>query len=162
MRIREAPFTLLFVLAALAAATAAAQVPDVSGSWTGTSLFGPADHQMSIDLVMHLERSVNQLTGWLALQSDNRKRLEIANGKVDGSAVTFDLVVPDQSQTIMNIQGHVTKDRMEGGFNSIGARGDKVAGEGAGKITGAEITLDWSASRDDKTILRGKLHFTKK
>lgn len=140
----------------------AQSIPNINGTWTGTSSFGNGDRQMSIDLVMQLQKDGDHLTGSISPAGNDKVRLEISNGKFDGNSVTFDLIEPARPDVKMSIKGRIDNGRAEGDFSALGNRGVTVDGKGSGPFTGTEMTLEWSAVRGDKSEMKGKLHFTRK
>ena len=109
-----------------------AQVPaGISGTWKATSSSGNADRQNQIDLVMVLHQNGNEITGPLGPSVD-RQIFTISNGKIEGNAVSFDVVYE---------QGAFSFERCCGSKISIQFRlenGDAEGRFGSGRATSRE------------------------
>jgi len=154
---RLSPGTLLLAFLAGTTPPGVGQVPPgISGVWKVTSSFGMAERQNQIDLVMVLHQNGNAITGSLGPSAD-RQLLTISNGKIEGTAVSFDL---GNGQAKISIQFQLQNGNAEGRFRTSNQEGVTIQGTGTGKVQADRMTFDWSAMRDDQR-LQGKLEFIK-
>jgi flagellar hook-associated protein FlgK len=147
-----------------------AQVPSgISGTWKATSSIGnAAERQNRTDLVMVLHQNGDEITGSLGPSAD-RQIMTISNGKIEGNAVSFDVVYEQGAFSFerccgskISIQFRLENGDAEGRFQTSNQQGVTIQGTGTGKVQADRMTFDWLATReDDNQRFRGKLEFIK-
>ena len=136
-----------------------AQIPaGLTGTWEGTSTFGSAGRNSSnLPLVMVLRQDGDTIAGSVGPDADHQLFV-ISNGKVTGSAFSFDV---GNGEAKISIVGQLNGQPTSGDFRTINKQGVAITGTGEGTVRAKQMTFHWSGTRNNGATFSGDLRLTK-